>query len=212
MSSPKHTVAYVLDFCLAQVNTEPYGSVMTKTSGRQTADDWIQAGFRALATKGPSALKAEALARQIGTTKGSFYWHFADLGDFKARLLAHWEARAFSDIVDKLETTADPVERLRQLCILAVSFRDPAYGSSAAEPALRAWAREDGNVSEAVRQMDQRRLAYLDSLCRSCGLRRDDAATILYAAVIGLESMDSEPEMATQTILGLLDALGLPGR
>ncbi|MBU4529408.1 MAG: TetR/AcrR family transcriptional regulator [Hoeflea sp.] len=183
---------------------------MTKPSGRQTADDWIQAGFRALATRGPSALKAEALAREIGTTKGSFYWHFADLADFKARLLAHWEARAFDEIVDKLETTPDPVQRLRQLCILAVSFRDPAYGSSAAEPALRAWAREDGNVAEAVRRMDQRRLAYLDSLCRSCGLRRDDAGTILYAVFVGLENMDGEPEIATQTILGLLDALGLP--
>jgi AcrR family transcriptional regulator len=184
---------------------------MKKISGRQTADDWIQAGFRALATTGPSALKAEALARQIGTTKGSFYWHFADLADYKARLLAHWEARAFSEIVDKLETTADPVQRLRQLCILAVSFRDPDYGGSAAEPALRAWAREDENASEAVRRMDQRRLAYLDDLCRSCGLPRDDAGRIIYAAFVGLESMASEPEMAEQTILGLLDALGLPG-
>ncbi|MEH6751885.1 MAG: TetR family transcriptional regulator, partial [Paracoccaceae bacterium] len=36
------------------------------------------AGLAALAEAGPVALKAEPMARRLGTTKGSFYWHFAD--------------------------------------------------------------------------------------------------------------------------------------
>jgi len=38
--------------------------------------DWLDAGLAALAAEGPAALRAEALARQLNTTKGSFYWHF----------------------------------------------------------------------------------------------------------------------------------------
>ncbi|MFN3661424.1 TetR family transcriptional regulator [Yoonia sp.] len=45
-------------------------------------EDWLMAGFRALASHGPSALRAAALARDLGTTKGSFYWHFKDLPDY----------------------------------------------------------------------------------------------------------------------------------
>ena len=44
------------------------------------------AGFRALARSGARALRAEALARDLDTTKGSFYWHFKDLPDYLTRL------------------------------------------------------------------------------------------------------------------------------
>ena len=42
-------------------------------------EDWVMAGFRALAADGPQAVRAETLARGLGATKGSFYWHFKDL-------------------------------------------------------------------------------------------------------------------------------------
>ena len=207
-------------FGLEDVNTPPYGRVMTTQpspeqptgqSGRLTPEAWIQAGFRALARKGASALKAEALARDVGTTKGSFYWHFGDIADFKMQMLRHWEERAFDDIVSELDALPDPPQRLRHLCALAVSFRDPAYGGAAGEPALRAWGREDGNVSEAVSRMDARRLAYLEVLCKDCGLLQPDAAALLYAATLGYESLvDAAPEAAVRGMMTLLDALGLP--
>ncbi len=42
---------------------------MTKPhSKRLTITDWQEAGFAALAATGPDALKAEPLARRLGTT------------------------------------------------------------------------------------------------------------------------------------------------
>lgn len=148
------------------------------------------AGFRALAAHGPSALRAEALARDLGTTKGSFYWHFKDLPDYHAQLVALWETQAFDGVISQLGTAAPARERLTQLCLLAAGWRDPAYGGAALEPALRAWALASPLVAQAVARMDQRRLDYLAQLCAEAGLPDPELPQMLYALALGLELLD----------------------
>ncbi len=41
-------------------------------------DTWLRAATQTLADSGVDGVKVETLARQIGLTKGSFYWHFKD--------------------------------------------------------------------------------------------------------------------------------------
>ena len=55
---------------------------------------WIDAGLEQLTSLGQSALRAEPLSRHLKTSKGSFYWHFKDVPDFRARMLAHWRDAA----------------------------------------------------------------------------------------------------------------------
>jgi AcrR family transcriptional regulator len=40
---------------------------------------WINHGYRTFAYEGPTGLKVERLARQVGKSKSSFYHLFADL-------------------------------------------------------------------------------------------------------------------------------------
>ena len=47
-----------------------------------SAGDWISQGLKALAESGFTALKADPLAKAMGVSRGSFYWHFADLAAF----------------------------------------------------------------------------------------------------------------------------------
>ncbi|MDP1642653.1 MAG: TetR/AcrR family transcriptional regulator [Phenylobacterium sp.] len=162
------------------------------TRQRLGAEDWLRAGLQALARSGPSALRAEALARDLGTTKGSFYWHFKDLPHYLDRLIQFWEERAFEGVVARLDADLPPRGRLEQLCLLAVGLRDPDYGGAALEPALRAWALSDTNVAEAVARMDARRVAYLGDLCRAAGIDTSTAPAMLYALYVGLETLDRD--------------------
>ncbi len=57
---------------------------------RLSVDDWIQAGFALLADGGPNALRVDRLCERLGVTKGSFYWHFADLPAYRSALIAAW--------------------------------------------------------------------------------------------------------------------------
>jgi AcrR family transcriptional regulator len=45
---------------------------------RTPRDRWVEAGLSALAAGGPDAVRVEALAKQLGVTKGGFYGYFAD--------------------------------------------------------------------------------------------------------------------------------------
>ncbi len=201
-----HTATYGLSQPLEPVNTLPYGFAMnTPSRPRLTAEDWLMAGFRALARSGPSALKAEALARDLGTTKGSFYWHFADLPDYLARLIALWENRAFDGVIAQLDPDATPRARLEHLCLLAAGYRDPTYGGAALEPALRAWALASTEVAQAVTRMDARRGAYVAKLCREAGINDTAAPDALYALAVGLETLNiSRAEKSMRLLLDRL--------
>ncbi len=48
-------------------------------NSRLSVDDWVQEGFRVLAEGGAKALALGGLCTRLRVTKGSFYWHFADI-------------------------------------------------------------------------------------------------------------------------------------
>ncbi len=80
-----------------------------------SAKDWLDQGLKTLTHSGFTALKAEPLAKAMGVSRGSFYWHFADIGAFHAAILKHWRDVAAEQIIANLEAAsgnADPIPLL----------------------------------------------------------------------------------------------------
>src|SRR5206468_10012737 len=100
----------VMARALAPVNTVVYGR--RPMTDQLSAKDWLDQGLRTLAESGFTALKAEPLAKAMGVSRGSFYWHFADIGAFHAALLQHWRQIAAEQIIANLEAASDKDERL----------------------------------------------------------------------------------------------------
>ena len=142
---------------------------MQESKPRLSADDWLRAGFRALVETGPDTLKAEPLARALGTTKGSFYWHFKNISDFHARLLAHWKAASLASLARASEAAHTPTERLHRLAEITAP-EDLAHGGGALEPALRAWARSNHSVADSVAEIDRARMDYTGTVLSALGL------------------------------------------
>ena len=155
--------------------------------------DWVMAGFRALVAAGPDAIRVEALARDLGATKGSFYWHFKDLRDLLDAMLQAWEVLATSNVTDAVVKSGLPP--LRQVYLLAdlVSVQPAAEaGGAALEPAIRDWGRVDPAARAVLERVDARRLADLRALLEAAGLpfmAAAEGAVRFYAAMIGLESL-----------------------
>src|SRR6202795_1072462 len=80
-----------------------------------SAKDWLDQGPRPLATRGFTALKAEPLAKAMGVSRGSFYWHFADIGAFHAAILKHWREVAAEQIIANVEAAAKDEDPLALL-------------------------------------------------------------------------------------------------
>src|SRR5580658_10171903 len=99
-----------------------------------SAKDWLDQGLKALARSGFTALKAEPLAKAMGVSRGSFYWHFADIGAFHAAILKHWREVAAEQIIANLEAASghdDPISML---------LRQAFGGRLSLENAVRTWA------------------------------------------------------------------------
>ena len=147
-----------------------------------SAKDWLDQGLKTLTDSGFTALKAEPLAKAMGVSRGSFYWHFADIGAFHAAILAHWRDVAAEQVIANLEAasgTANPLPRLLR----------GAFGTRPGlENAVRTWASVDPKARAAVRAIDRRRLSYIESLFRANGFPPGVArarAQILYWAYLG---------------------------
>ena len=63
---------------------------MVKASTTRQA--WVNAAYGTFLTDGLAAVRVEPLARSLGATKGSFYWHFADRAELVRAVVDRWEA------------------------------------------------------------------------------------------------------------------------
>ena len=84
------------------------GNVTKAARRRLTPDDWAASAYRALARAGVEAIGVEPIAAELGATKGSFYWHFANRGALVDAALDEWERRI--DQVIYVSATPGPYE------------------------------------------------------------------------------------------------------
>jgi AcrR family transcriptional regulator len=168
---------------------------MTRTvKSPLTPQDWIKAAFRALASEGAQAIKAEALARRLGTTKGSFYWHFKDIPAFHKEMLRLWEAEATAGIMVTVNDAAPQgSDRLKSLLkIVSEMNANNEYGGLDAEPSIRDWARHYPLAARAVKRVDAARIAYVKGLFQQAGqddIKSHHNAELFYGTFVGMQTL-----------------------
>lgn len=175
------------------------------TATRLSPDSWINAGFQALVAQGPSALKAEALARGLQTTKGSFYWHFKDVPAFHETMLSQWEEASLAALEAALVGEGSAVQRLRHFAQSDPTAQNGLASHGAAlEPAIRAWAHENAEAAATVARVDARHMEALDTLLAEIGLSNPELSRILYGARLGMAEMSGRDGTDNKNALGTL--------
>lgn len=150
---------------------------------RLTPQDWAFAALRAIAQGGVAAVSIEALARGLGATRGSFYWHFTSRDALIEAALTYWRQEATDTVIAEIGKEPDPRQRLRQILEYAITV-DPIIGL---EPALTAQA-DHPAVAPVLRQVTSARIAFLSDCYTDLGLSPTQArrqAVIAYAAYLG---------------------------
>jgi AcrR family transcriptional regulator len=164
-----------------------------KPAARESLDRaaWIAAALNIVAQDGIDGLRIEALAKKLGVTKGSFYWHFKDRRDLIDAVLDDWRAGRVRDI--RKQTAAEPGGELAALrhTIDVYAAAKNRKGISI-EAAIRLWARQDSNGLAVVEEVDAERLECTRRLFLALGLPPAEAAArsaLLYAYVFGFSMM-----------------------
>jgi AcrR family transcriptional regulator len=130
---------------------------------RTPRSSWIDEGLRALAAGGPDAVRIELLARELGVTRGGFYWHFDGRRALLEEMLDTWERVGVDDVIERVEAGSDDKDaraRLRRLFAIGASSDEVLR----IELAIRDWARRDRAVAVRLRRIDNRRMAYMRAL------------------------------------------------
>lgn len=78
-----------------------------------TAQDWTRAALDAMAAGGTRAVAVDRLAKTLGVSRGSFYWHFSDRRELIDAALALWERENTTDLAPQILHAGAPVEQLR---------------------------------------------------------------------------------------------------
>jgi AcrR family transcriptional regulator len=152
-------------------------------SGRLSADDWAQAALDMIAEQGVAAVAVEPLARRLGVTKGSFYWHFPSRDALLVAALERWEKLELETVWGQLEAVPDPRQRLRALFeMVAHEFKSHVIYSELLKAA------DNAAVQPVIGRVSERRLDYLTAAFRQAGLGRTEAqhrARLAYSAYVG---------------------------
>ncbi|MDJ0901204.1 MAG: TetR/AcrR family transcriptional regulator [Xenococcus sp. MO_188.B8] len=174
-----------------------------------TKEDWINAGWLLMTSKGVEGVKVEVLARQLDVSKGSFYWHFKNRNELLEAILQRWEEKTMF-LIQESQKTPNPKDSLVKLfALIAKVCQEPDP-----EPAIFFWANKDPQVKQRVHDLENKRVDYLSELFEDYGfdpIAAKHRAEVAYLAIMGFADrrgrdgeFDLEMEEFNNFLLSLL--------
>lgn len=145
-------------------------STAQSRNGRLHREDWLRHALETLRRSGESGLRVEPLARSLGVTTGSFYWHFKDRQDLLDQVIDHWATKMTQAIAERMTSDEHPRSQLSRLLEDVTRLDRDRY-----EIAVRNWAAFDAKAARAVRTVDECRMAYVKGLFLNLGFSDDQA-------------------------------------
>lgn len=204
---------------MAKASDKPRTPSRAATSKAQlTRDDWLDAAAGEVAAGGFSNLRVLTLAKRLGVTRGSFYWHFRDHEDLVVSFLDRWRDRRFVELDYMRPKGENPEEELHQ--ILQILLTDAARNIRRlqVELAVRDFARRNEHAARIVDEVDRARVEQNKLLFRHLGVAGDqveDLARLMYMATVGSQVVQAGRkgnEAAVERIEQLVARLALGQR
>ncbi|RFU13748.1 TetR/AcrR family transcriptional regulator [Rhodobacteraceae bacterium W635] len=157
-----------------------------KTHGwRGSADLWVDAAYQMLLDGGIDAVKIQPLARALGLSRTSFYWHFTDRDALLDAIVDRWEAKNTGNLVARCEAPAETI--CAAVFNLFDCWIDEGLFDARLDLAIRNWAQNDSALQPRVAQADKRRLTAMVAMFsrhgESTGMAETRAKTMIYTQV-----------------------------
>jgi len=148
-----------------------------------SAEDWEREALELIAEKGVAALAVEPLAKRMGITKGSFYWHFPNREALLDLALQRWEDHDSRNLGQALGNIDDPRERLIGFFqrVSQEQFTHDVYSALFC-------AADHPQVEPILERVAERRMKYISQAYQQLGFPQVEAgqrARLAYTAYIG---------------------------
>ena len=164
-------------------------------SVKLSKEDWTDTALATLISQGIDAVQITQLAKTLGVSRGSFYWHFEGRQALLESMIEAWRSangHSVRDVLQDVDSLSEGVLEFFTLWIEGTRF------SPELEQVVRDWARLDQSVLKAVRKEDAERIKHIGEHYVRFGFAADEAsvrARILYFAQIGYYAMHMRESM-----------------
>ena len=167
----------------------------TKRPPQQSRDGWIEAALALLVEEGVEAVQITQLAKRLGVTRGSFYWHFSSREELLDALIAEWRARNTDVMLSALADTESLQQGILDLFSVWVDHTrfDPRL-----DQAVRDWARRAEPVRESVAREDADRVTAIAGFFRRHGFAKTEAfirARVIYFTQVSYYALGIQEPM-----------------
>jgi AcrR family transcriptional regulator len=164
-----------------------------------SAADWERAALELISEQGVQALAVEPLARRMGITKGSFYWHFSSRESLLDRALQRWEDHDSRNLSTALGEIDHPRDRL-------VSFFRRVGKEKLTHEVYSALCAAAGHpqVEPVLERVADRRMHHLRTAFEELGMDPKEAshqARLTYSVYLGflqLQKQQQAPSLSSE--------------
>lgn len=176
---------------------------------RGSEELWLNAAYEMLRENGIEAVKVMPLAKKLGLTRTSFYWHFADRDTLLEAMIKRWEQKNTGNLIKQTTSFAETItEAMLNVfdCWLDENLFDARMDLS-----IRNWARNNEALQIRLDLADTKRGDALFDMFKRYGY--DDAQaqarsmTVIYTQ-IGYISMEID-ENQTERVAKMPDYISV---
>ena len=135
-----------------------------------TREDWIAGAWEMLGETGLDGVRIEPLAKRLGVTKGSFYWHFKERQELLDALLDRWFSIGEDHLSVDFHTSDNAADRIWAL------FNSVIQRTTRGQTVtLRLLSHKDPDVARRIEERDAQRLAFLVRELKELGFPHEEA-------------------------------------
>ena len=164
-----------------------------------SAADWERAALDMIAEQGVQAMAIEPLARRIGISKGSFYWHFSSREILLEQALLRWEKHDIRNLNTSLGEIDHPRDRL-------ISFFRRVGKEKLTHEVYSELCAAAGHphVEPVLERVAERRMKHLSCAFEEMGMEPDLArhqARLTYSVYLGflqLQRQQQTPSLSSE--------------
>lgn len=159
-------------------------------AARGSASVWLDAAYTLLIEQGVESVKVMPLAKSLGLSRTSFYWHFEDREALLEALLQQWKSKNTDGLIAQTEAYAESITEA--VFNVFDCWINPVLFDAKLDFAIRNWAQQSADLKQVVDENDRERIAAIIKLFERFNyvpIEADARARTLYYTQIGYISL-----------------------
>ena len=160
-----------------------YLSVM-ENKLRLSKEAWLEKSLKILSQEGEKKLTIDHLVKEMGVTKGSFYWHFKNRSEYINCLVDYWAVIHTENLTQAVSSISAPEDQLLKLMQILTESDHSRHDIS-----IMNWGLHEPIARAKMQEMFNFRLYFVRSLFEKMGFK-DDALEMRVHTMVFFQTME----------------------